>query len=255
MGNDGEMIEVLNVAKSFGKGKENLKVLEDISFSVNKGEILCLLGASGCGKSTLLRLMGGFDIPDSGSIAMNGSKVCKPTPDAILVFQEFNQLLPWKTVLQNVIYPLKVNHKCENDQERREHAEKYLEMVKLEDFFHSFPHQLSGGMKQKAALARALALQPSILLMDEPFGSLDALTRQSLQTVLLESWVKTGVSIIFVTHDIQEAIVLADRILVMDKNPGSIKDISDNMLPRPRAIGSSEYIELYDKLYKILCEK
>jgi NitT/TauT family transport system ATP-binding protein len=255
MGNDGEMIELLNVTKSFSKGKEKFKVLEDISFSVNKGEILCLLGASGCGKSTLLRLMGGFDLPDSGSIAMNGSKVSKPTPDSILVFQEFNQLLPWKTVLQNVIYPLKVNHKYQSDQKRREHAEKYLEMVKLEGFYHSFPHQLSGGMKQKAALARALALQPSILLMDEPFGSLDALTRQSLQTVLLESWDKTGVSIIFVTHDIQEAIVLADRILVMDKNPGSIKEIADNTLQRPRSIGSSEYMKLYEKLYTILCEK
>ncbi|MDF2892833.1 MAG: ABC-type nitrate/sulfonate/bicarbonate transport system, ATPase component [Clostridia bacterium] len=232
------MIELLNVTKSFSKGKEKFKVLEDISFSVNKGEILCLLGASGCGKSTLLRLMGGFDLPDSGSIAMNGSKVSKPTPDSILVFQEFNQLLPWKTVLQNVIYPLKVNHKYQSDQKRREHAEKYLEMVKLEGFYHSFPHQLSGGMKQKAALARALALQPSILLMDEPFGSLDALTRQSLQTVLLESWDKTGVSIIFVTHDIQEAM-----------------EIADNTLQRPRSIGSSEYMKLYEKLYTILCEK
>ncbi|HYE08689.1 MAG TPA: ABC transporter ATP-binding protein [Patescibacteria group bacterium] len=249
------MIEVLNVTKSYSKDKENLKVLENISFSVNEGEVLCLLGASGCGKSTLLRLMGGFDAPDSGSIAVNGKAVSKPSPDTILVFQEFNQLLPWKTVLQNVIYPLKVNHKCQNDHKCREHGEKYLEMVKLEGFYHSFPHQLSGGMKQKAALARALALQPSILLMDEPFGSLDALTRQSLQTLLLESWDKTGVSIIFVTHDIQEAIVLADRILVMDKNPGSIKEIVDNTLQRPRAIGSSEYMELYAKLHLILCEK
>lgn len=249
------MIKLLNVSKSFQKGKEMLKVLDCISFDINKGEILCLLGTSGCGKSTLLRLMGGFDHPDSGSIAIDGKKISKPSPDSILVFQEFNQLLPWKTVLHNVIYPLKVNKKCQNTEERIAHAEKYLEMVKLEGFYHSYPHQLSGGMKQKAALARALALQPSILLMDEPFGSLDALTRQNLQTVLLEVWQKTGVSIVFVTHDIQEAIILADKIAVMDKNPGGIKDIVYNNLQRPRDIGSTEYIQLYAKLYGMLCHE
>lgn len=249
------MIKVMDVSKSFSKGKEGLKVLESISFDINKGEILCLLGASGCGKSTLLRLMGGFDNPDSGSIVVDDKNISKPSPDSILVFQEFNQLLPWKTVLHNVIYPLKVNNKCHNIDERKALAEKYLEMVKLEGFYHSYPHQLSGGMKQKAALARALALQPSVLLMDEPFGSLDALTRQNLQTVLLEVWQKTRVSIMFVTHDIQEAIIMADRIAVMDKNPGRIKDIVNNNLQRPRDIGSTEYIQLYAKLYAKLCQE
>jgi NitT/TauT family transport system ATP-binding protein len=255
MGNYREMIEILNVNKSFSKGKDMLKVLDNISFSVNKGEILCILGSSGCGKSTLLRLLGGFDAPDSGSIVVDGEVVGKPSPDSILVFQEFNQLFPWKTVLHNVIYPLKVNKKCQNEQARRKHAEKYLEMVKLEGFSSSFPHHLSGGMKQKAALARALALQPSMLLMDEPFGSLDALTRQSLQTVLLEAWKKTGVTIIFVTHDIQEAIILADRILVMDKNPGGIEDIIVTDLHRPRDTSCAEYIQLYAKLNAMICRE
>ena len=249
------MIEVESVNKSFIKEKEMLKVLENVSFAVEQGEILCILGSSGCGKSTLLRLLGGFDKADSGSIVINNKEVSKPSPNSILVFQDFNQLLPWKTVLQNVIYPLKVNKKCENAGARKAHAEKYLEMVKLRGFYNSYPHELSGGMKQKAALARALALQPTILLMDEPFGSLDALTRQNLQNVLLEVWQKTGVSIVFVTHDIQEAIVLADRIAVMDKNPGRIKEIINNNMQRPRDIGSTEYIQLYAKLYAMLCQE
>lgn len=249
------MIEVKNVKKSFPKGKEVIKVLEDISFTVERGEILCILGSSGCGKSTLLRLLGGFEETDSGSIAVNNKEKGKPSPDCILIFQDFNQLLPWKTVLHNVIYPLKVNKKCQNEQEYIQNAVKYLEMVKLEGFFNSYPYQLSGGMKQKVALARALALKPSILLMDEPFGSLDALTRQNLQILLLEAWQKTKVSIVFVTHDIQEAIVLADKILVIDKNPGRIKDVLINDLRRPREIGSAEYIQLYSKLYTVLCQE
>ncbi len=253
MGNDREMIEVLNLNKSFNRGKEKLKVLEDICFTVEKGEIVCVLGSSGCGKSTLLRLLGGFDTSDEGSITINGRTVITPSPESILIFQDFNQLLPWKTILNNVIYPMKINGKGDNNQKRRDIAHKYLEMVKLTGFYSSYPHELSGGMKQKVALARALALEPAILLMDEPFGSLDALTRQNLQALLLEAWKKTGVTIVFVTHDIQEAIILADRIILMDKEPGRIKDIICNNLSRPREISGTEYIELYSKLHSKLC--
>lgn len=253
MGNDREMIEVKNLNKSFAKGKDKLKVLEDICFTVEKGEILCVLGSSGCGKSTLLRLLGGFDTYDNGSITIDDRRVAAPSPDSILIFQDFNQLLPWKTIQDNVIYPMKVNRKGDNEQQRRAIAHKYLELVKLEGFYNSYPHELSGGMKQKAALARALALEPAILLMDEPFGSLDALTRHTLQLLLLEVWQKTGVTIVFVTHDIQEAIILADRIILMDKEPGRIKAIVCNNLSRPREISGTAYVELYSKLHSKLC--
>lgn len=247
------MIEVTNLNKSFSKDKEKLKVLEDICFTIEKGEIVCVLGSSGCGKSTLLRLLGGFDTSYEGGIAIDGRTVAAPSPNSILIFQDFNQLLPWKTILDNVIYPMKINGKGDNEQKRRDIAKKYLELVKLTDFYNSYPHELSGGMKQKAALARALALEPAILLMDEPFGSLDALTRQNLQMLLLEAWQKTGVTIVFVTHDIQEAIILADRIILMDKEPGRIKDIVSNNLIRPREISGKAYIELYSKLHSKLC--
>ncbi|MDF2521243.1 MAG: ABC-type nitrate/sulfonate/bicarbonate transport system, ATPase component [Clostridia bacterium] len=246
------MIELKEVNKSFKRDQDTLKVLENISFTVEKGEILCILGASGSGKSTLLRLMGGFDFCDSGSISIGSEAVVSPSPDSILIFQDFNQLLPWKTVLQNVIYPMKVNKKYGSEQQRRDRAMEYLEMVQLADFYNAYPHQLSGGMKQRAAIARALALEPSILLMDEPFGSLDALTRQSLQELLLQIWKRAGVTIIFVTHDIQEAIILADRIIVMDNKPGRIKDIVQNSFDRPRDISGGDYLELYHRLYSML---
>lgn len=247
------MIEVINISKSFDINNNKLNVLEDVSLTVDKGEIVCILGSSGCGKSTLLRLLGGFDACEKGSIAVNGKPVVSPSPDSILIFQDFNQLLPWKTVLQNVTYPMRVNGKCESEQQCRDMALKYLGLVGLSAFCNSYPHQLSGGMKQRAALARAFVMEPSILLMDEPFGSLDALTRQSLQSLLLQVWQRTGVTIVFVTHDIQEAIILADRIIVMDKAPGKIKNIVCNNLNRPRDIGGEEYMELYGRLHSMLC--
>ncbi len=247
-----EKIKGINICRSVIKEGQSFQILKDISFSALNGEIVCVLGPSGCGKSTLLRIIGGFDLPDLGSVIRDGQEVKKPSTDAILIFQDFNQLLPWKTVMENVMYPLSINKIGSTNKERETIARRHLSMVGLNDSFHSYPHQLSGGMKQKVALARALALKPSILLMDEPFGSLDALTRQNLQTLLVEIWKETGVTIVFVTHDVQEAIILGDKIIIMDKNPGRIFAAVANGLGRPRDIGSPGFDELYKRVYSLL---
>ncbi|HYE81532.1 MAG TPA: ABC transporter ATP-binding protein [Clostridia bacterium] len=247
-----EKINGINIGRIVVKEGRSFQVLKDLSLSVRKGEIACILGPSGCGKSTLLRIMGGFDLPEVGSLKKDGKEVTKPSPDAILMFQDFNQLFPWKTVIENVIYPLQVNGAGGTRKEREATAIRYLNMAGLKDSFHSYPYQLSGGMKQKAALARALVLRPSVLLMDEPFGSLDALTRRGLQALLEDIWRETGVTIIFVTHDVQEAIILGDRIIIMDKDPGRILMEVPNGLERPRDIGSPGFTELYERVYSML---
>ncbi|MGE5679011.1 MAG: ABC transporter ATP-binding protein [Pseudomonadota bacterium] len=247
-----EKISINGIDKAVIKDGKGFQILRDVSFCIRPGEIACILGPSGCGKSTLLRLAAGFDKPDKGTLRLEGNELSGPTADTILIFQDFNQLLPWKTVMENVLYPLKVNRIGSSEKEREAIAAANLEMVGLEDFRNSYPHQLSGGMKQKAALARALAVKPSVLLMDEPFGSLDAMTRHKMQSLLLEIWRKTGVTIVFVTHDVQEAIILGDRIMLMDKNPGRIHNILQNGLERPRDIGSPGFALVYDEIYKIL---
>ncbi len=247
-----EKIAGVNIDRSVMKEGQSFQILKDISFSVQQGEIVCILGPSGCGKSTLLRIIGGFDLPDKGSVLRDGEEVKKPSTDAILIFQDFNQLLPWKTVMENVMYPLKINKIGSSKKEREDIAMRHLNMTGLDDSFHSYPHQLSGGMKQKVSLARALAIKPSVLLMDEPFGSLDALTRHHLQALLVDMWKETGVTIIFVTHDVQESIILGDKIIIMDRNPGRILTIVPNSLERPRDIGSPGFTELYERVYSLL---
>lgn len=251
MGND--LISLQSVSKYFQKNQETLPVLNDISLDIYQGEILAVLGPSGCGKTTLLRQIAGFDKPDSGKISMDGQEVVKPEVKRIMIFQDFNQLFPWKTVLQNVLFPLQVNRIGESDAANREIALQYLQLVELSGFEDSYPHQLSGGMKQKAAMARALALQPKVLLMDEPFGSLDALTRLALQALLLKIWQETGVTIVLVTHDIQEAINLSDRIAVMGRRGAAgFKEILPNLLDRPRAVGGAGYAEIYAQIYSLM---
>ena len=247
-----EKISIKEIEKAVIKDGKSFQILKALSFSISKGEIACILGPSGCGKSTLLRIAGGFDKPDKGEVRLDGNKLSGPSADSILIFQDFNQLLPWKTVMENVLYPLKVNRIGSSEKERESIAAGSLKMVGLEDFLNAYPHQLSGGMKQKAALARALAVKPSVLLMDEPFGSLDAMTRHKMQSLLLKIWKNTGVAIVFVTHDVQEAIILGDRIMMMDKNPGRIHSILQNGLERPRDIGSPGFALMYDEIYKIL---
>lgn len=244
------ILNIKNLSKSFDVGKEKLLVLKDINMSVNKGEFISIVGPSGCGKSTLLAQIAGFVRSDVGYITLNEKMILKPGLNRIMVFQDLNQLFPWKTVLENVIFPLKVNKIYNSKKERIDRAKRYLSMVKLEDFYNYYPHQLSGGMKQRVAIARALSINPEILIMDEPFGSLDIQTRSNLQNMLIDVWKKTHITVIFVTHDIQEAILLSDRIIVMDKNPGVIKKIINNHLPRPRNSLNNEFI----KLLKYTCE-
>lgn len=246
------MLEMKAVSKFFYRDNEVLKVLENVNLEVFAGEILCVLGPSGCGKSTLLRQLAGFDQREAGSVLMQGKEITKPEVKRIMIFQDFNQLFPWKTVLDNITYPLQVNGLGGSSAERKAMAAKYIDMVALNGFEGSYPHQLSGGMKQKAAIARALALKPEVLLLDEPFGSLDALTRGALQDLLLKIWAETGVTIVFVTHDIQEAVVLSDRMLIMGRQYRGIRDLIANPLERPRIPGDEKFSRLYRQVYALL---
>jgi NitT/TauT family transport system ATP-binding protein len=200
--------------------------VEDVSFEVGAGEKFVLLGPSGCGKSTLLKAVGGYTRPARGSIAVSGRPVRRPGPDRALVFQEFDQLFPWLTVRGNVVEALKVTGRARGGQARAR-ADRYLEMMGIASAAGRFPHTLSGGMKQRVAIARALALEPDVLLMDEPFGALDAITRSRLQAELNQTWKQTGVTILFVTHSIQEAVLIGHRILVMSPAPSVVREIVD----------------------------
>ncbi len=194
---------------------------EDVSFSIGLGERVVLLGPSGCGKSTLLKAIGGFIRPTSGRIELSGRAVTQPGPDRMMVFQEFDQLLAWKTVLGNVMFPMIATRRF-NRATARERAHDILRRVGLDRFADAYPHTLSGGMKQRVAIARALALEPKMLLMDEPFGALDALTRRNMQHELLRLWDDLHFTLVFVTHGIEEAILVGDRVFVLTAHPGRI---------------------------------
>ncbi|GAK72034.1 putative ABC transporter ATP-binding protein [Agrobacterium rubi TR3 = NBRC 13261] len=195
---------------------------EDVSFTVRESDRFVLLGPSGCGKSTLLKAVGGYMTPAAGTIHINGRQVKCPGPDRMMVFQEFDQLMPWKTVLENVMFPLLVARKLPKD-EAEALARQYIDKVKLTRAVDSYPHTLSGGMKQRVAIARGMAMQPDILLMDEPFAALDALTRRQMQDELLQLWEDTKFTVIFVTHSIAEAIKISNRILLLSPHPGRVK--------------------------------
>ena len=192
-----------------------------------QGERFVLLGPSGCGKSTLLKSIAGFMPTAAGVMELEGRIIREPGPDRVVVFQEFDQLLPWKTVLGNIVYPLRVARKL-SDAAARETARRFIDRVGLDRFADTYPHQLSGGMKQRVAIARSLALDPAMLLMDEPFASLDALTRHRMQEELLGIWEATHKTLLFVTHSIEEAVLLGDRILVLSKGPGRVRQVFDN---------------------------
>lgn len=246
------ILEINNITKNFMQNGNKLKVHNDLSFNVSEGEFLCVIGPSGCGKSTLLKEIAGFEKTDSGSITLNGNEILKPEINRIMVFQDSDQLFPWKTVLQNVVFPLKANKIGDSKSQRESIARKYIDMVKLNDFCDYFPHQLSGGMKQRVALIRALVINPKILLMDEPFGSVDAETRDELQQMLLLLRKRINVTIIFVTHDIHEAILLSNRIIVMGKGPDNIKRIIENNIPFPRKENLHEVFNMHKELSKLM---
>ncbi len=247
------VLEVKNLVKKYNDEMSvgQSAILNELNFSMEKGEFVCILGPSGCGKSTFLRCIGGFE-PYEGEILVNEQKVERAGTDRIMVFQEFSQLLPWKTVEKNVQYPLKLQG-IKDKEKLQEISDKYLEKVDLSNYKKFYPHQLSGGMKQRTAIARALALRPEIILMDEPFASLDAMSRNNLQAELYRIHQKEQVSVIFITHNIQEAICLGTRILVMSKQ-GDIKVDMKNPLLKPVTPASEKYGEMWDMLHEALYE-
>jgi NitT/TauT family transport system ATP-binding protein len=221
------LLSVRDVTIAYPTEQGLFTAVERVSFSVREGERFVLLGPSGCGKSTLLKAVAGFLGPAAGAIDLEGRAVSRPGPDRVVVFQEFDQLLPWKTVLGNVVYALRVARGLDAGA-ARDQAGRFIAMVGLDRFADAYPHQLSGGMKQRVAIARSLALDPRMLLMDEPFASLDALTRRRMQDELLAIWEATRKTLLFVTHSIEEAVVLGDRILVLSAHPGRVRTILDN---------------------------
>jgi NitT/TauT family transport system ATP-binding protein len=225
-----------------------------VSFTVEEGERYIILGPSGCGKSTLLKAVGGFMAPVDGSISIRGQEVRAPGPDRMMVFQEFEQLMPWKTVLQNVVFPMIMTGKF-NRKEAHERALAMIDRVKLSKFCDVYPHMLSGGMKMRAALARAMALEPAILLMDEPFAALDALTRREMQEELLALWEQLNFTVIFVTHSIEEAIIVGYRILVLSPHPGRVRAELDASRFKLDGINTVEFGALSKKIHGLLFGK
>ena len=225
------ILKVERLGKTFRSAAGTTLALDDINFSTHRREFLCVVGPSGCGKSTLIRILAGLEEKSGGQVLLQGRPVSGPGRDRGMVFQGYT-LFPWLTVKKNVMFGLEVNG-AGSDQAERE-ALQWLQLVGLEKFANVYPHQLSGGMKQRVAIVRALANQPRILLMDEPFGALDAQTRARMQAHLLEIWKKIDITIIFITHDLDEAIFLGERILVLSPHPGRVQELIEVPVPRPR---------------------
>ncbi len=225
------LLEVEALDKIFEDREEEIVALDDISFSVHRREFICVIGPSGCGKSTLIRIIAGLEAQTSGNILLDSQPIEKPGSDRGMVFQSYT-LFPWLTIKKNVMFGLMMS-KINRGKATAE-AMEWLELVGLSEFADLYPHQLSGGMKQRVAIARALANQPRILLMDEPFGALDAQTRAQMQSYLLQIWRSIDITIVFITHDLEEAIYVADRILVLGANPGHLQEIVEVPVPRPR---------------------
>jgi NitT/TauT family transport system ATP-binding protein len=224
--------------------------VKDVNFNIGASEFLCIVGPSGCGKSTLLNIIAGFLAPAMGEILIGGKKVDGHGTDRGIVFQDFAQLFPWRTALGNVAFGLEM--KGIGKSERESIAREQLRLVKLEKFADAFPHHLSGGMQQRVAIARALAYNPSVLLMDEPFAALDAMTRDDMQRLLADVWRETRKTVIYVTHNVAEAVYLADRVIVMSPHPGTVKAEIKIDLPRPRDPLSVEFLDCQKDLLRQL---
>jgi len=245
-------ILIKNVQKVFATGEREVVALKDINLEIARGEFVCLLGPSGCGKSTLLNAVAGFSLPSAGGITVDGKLVTAPGPERGMVFQEY-ALFPWMTVAQNISFAMEVQGKGKTEIMGR--VDQLLEVLKLSDFRDRFPKDLSGGMRQRVAIARVLAMDSPIMLMDEPFGALDALTRRNLQDELLRIWKEFGKTVLFVTHSIEESIYLADRIIVMTYRPGTIKRDQRVTMPRPRDPSSAEFNEMKRELGLLVMEE
>ena len=239
------MLQIEHVSKHFHSKQNRLLVLDDISLSVGKGEFLCIPGPSGCGKTTLLNIVAGLDPASKGRVLVNGAEIKGPGIDRAVVFQE-PALFPWLTVIENVEFPMKTAGIPY--EKRRAEAMKCLETVHLSKFAGAYIHELSGGMKQRAALARALTMDSGILLMDEPFAALDSKAKEQLQEELQSIWCETKKTVIFITHNLSEAVFLADRIVHMSEDPGRIRDEYTIDIPRPRKAGSPEIQDAIAKL-------
>ncbi|MDD1674088.1 MAG: ABC transporter ATP-binding protein [Methanomicrobiales archaeon] len=247
------MLEIRGVSKTFATEKgEAMQALAGIDLAVAEQEFVCILGPSGCGKTTLLRIIAGLECPTSGEIFVEGSAVTAPSPKMAMIFQEYS-LYPWRTVLDNIAFGLEVRGIEKG--ERYAIVERYLKLVGLEGFSASFPYELSGGMRQRIAVARALAIEPAVLLMDEPFGALDAQTRNLMQRELLEIHNKTKKTILFVTHSVDEAVFLADRIVVLTTRPGRIREIIPVQDGRPRERTAPEFVQVRRHVLDLIAEK
>ncbi|MBY0363049.1 MAG: ABC transporter ATP-binding protein [Phreatobacter sp.] len=235
------IIEIKQVSKVFKLQDQTINALHDANISIRKGEFVCLIGASGCGKSTLLRIIAGFEQPTTGDALMWGSPITGPDPTRGMVFQDY-ALFPWLSVRDNIGFGPASRGLAKAVV--KETVDKFIDLVGLGKFANAYPHQLSGGMKQRVAIARVLANDAEVVLMDEPFGALDAMTRERLQDELLDIWQRTGLTVVFVTHSIEEAIFLADRVVVMTPGPGRIESDNPLLLQRPRDVASPEFNDI-----------
>jgi len=248
------VLEIKGITKTFAMEKSKIKVLDNVSFDVGTDEFMCIVGPSGCGKSTLLRIIAGLERSDSGMVLFHGKPQTSPTPKITMIFQLFG-LLPWKTALENIEVPLEVLGLKKEEQVRT--AKHHLKMVELEGFEDTYPHDLSGGMKQRVGIARALALQPEVLLMDEPFSSLDELTAKTLRSLVLEIWRDPSLptnTFVMVSHNVEEAVFMADRVIVMSPRPGKVVGEVKIDIPRPREnyLRENVYFEYVDEVLAIL---
>ncbi|MFT4884511.1 MAG: NitT/TauT family transport system ATP-binding protein [Natronomonas sp.] len=242
-------VRIDGVSKRYSGQEGPVQALEDVSFDVEDGEFVCIVGPSGCGKTTLFRIIAGLESATRGEVYLSGERVDEPTPDMGVVFQEYH-LFPWRTVRGNAAFGLEKQGTPKA--ERRERVDHLIDLVGLEGFAESYPKELSGGMKQRVAIARALAADPALLLMDEPFGAVDAQTREMLQGELLDIWQETEKTVLFVTHDVEEAVKLADRVVVMAKEPGRIRETVEIDLPRPRTRSDAEFGEYYERVLGLI---